>query len=345
MTSNEQPPGGEGSDAPSTKVTDVKAALKLKLGARLGNLVQQQSTGALSNLHATLPTIVSTVVSAHQESGQREKGEKEKAEVKGGLASFFPSSDDKAREVLSRIGGTEDIIVVPNSFNLQGSNKAITIKSEDQVERYRATIVSAAKSRPEVDGLATGRRLVINTILVKDELLGLGELEVCGQIWHEHGHVLFDAKESGNVFAHEISCLRKHFPDSVVEWVTKTRKLAYLARYSSDPGMDQLINTLQQVLPELEFIKFMNFYKNLDEPVAPKDTVHAEQEINVGTSTLGMIDDLKRKLGLPPESPDTIHPDVKEKDEIPFGPYTWRVEKIMAGEVPAENEYTLRRLT
>lgn len=353
MSSSEPPPGGEGSGAPSTNMTDVKAALKLKLGNRLGNLVQKQSTGTISNLQATLPTIVSTVVAAHQESGHQDSGHQdsasqekaEKAEVKGGQSSFFPPLDERAQVVLARIGGTEDIIVVPNAFNLQGTNQAITIKSEDQVERYRATIVSATRSKPELDGEAIGRRLVINTILVKEELFGLDDLEVCGQIWHEHGHVLHEAKETGNVFAHEITCISENFPDRVVWWAKEKRKLAYLARYASDPGKAELVSTLKRVLPESDFVTFMNFYDNLDAPVAKKDPVSAEQEITVGTTTLGMIDDLKRKLGLPPDSSETIRPDVKEKDEITFGPYTWRVEKIMKGEVPEENEYTLKRLT
>jgi hypothetical protein len=201
-------------------------------------------------------------------------------------------------------------------------------------------------------------RVVIDTILVKESVMDEpDEARRCGQLWHEWGHVVHGADESGSVFAAEIAAVWRNYPGQVAEYVIDFRKLAYLARTATDEGYSDLLGTLEQVLPPDDVAKFLEHRgkRGADFTVTAKGKVKAEPVINVGDTTGGQIDDLKRKLGMLPDSPDTIPLGTNQGDIIKFGGCNWRVVKTMKGDNragpgeepvydPAEIEYTLLRL-
>jgi hypothetical protein len=118
---------------------------------------------------------------------------------------------DEAVAILNQIA-MGAILVVPDSVAF-GDNPAITLKKAIHVNLYRQQLVA-----PEVlkyvdagiiaqwPGWAAG--IAVDTILVNEGILaGRDKALKCAVIWHEQGHVVHGASESGNVYLSEVQNL------------------------------------------------------------------------------------------------------------------------------------------
>lgn len=109
-----------------------------------------------------------------------------------------------------------NLLVVPDSIAM-GDNPAITIKKNIHVGLYQKQL-TAPESVKYVDNalLPTWPILVnavaIDTILLQEGIIqGQDEVLKRAVIWHELGHVLHGAAESGQVYLHEITLLFNHY--------------------------------------------------------------------------------------------------------------------------------------
>ncbi len=156
---------------------------------------------------------------------------------------------DAAKRVLAEIGGGDNIVVVPDRVILGVGNHAVTIKDESKVGFFRMGIDKDAYEGVDVDALIDS--IGMDTILVHPGVLGDPDALRCGTIWHEHGHVLHGAAENGNVFAHELACLRKlRGKEVAAAFVADHRKGgSYYTETAVNPGLD----LLERELGELGF--------------------------------------------------------------------------------------------
>jgi hypothetical protein len=253
-----------------------------------------------------------------------------------GPGSFFPDDDATARGILGMVGGATDVVVVPNSFDLQPGNPAITLQDEGQVETYHQAIDAHTARFPGPDVTALKKRVVPKTILIKKTAMDQGQPHSSGIIWHEHGHVLHTASESGAVFAHEIDQVDAQLgTDTARWWVTVKRGLAYLARYAGDPGIADLQATLKRVLSEEDYAEYRRIYEHLGDKVAKKAEV-----ILPNARITGTLGKLRAMVGVGAAA-STIGAGVTKGDVISFGGIRWEVIDIdRSGSEPT---YELRR--
>jgi hypothetical protein len=270
------------------------------------------------------------------------------AQTEKKVPAFFPADDETAKGILAEIGGSAEIIVVPDSIGMSGENKAITLKSDDR-DTYAGLITTAAQKFANVDLNALLERVKAKTILVQQRLMSGGDLEMCGTIWHEYGHVLHEPKETGNVFNHELTMIAKHRKGDLATWIANFRPLRYLARYVSEPGIDEMINTLKTILVPDEFEKFAKLRFDVvnktkvdeKEPVVTTVTIEVQQLVE------GTTEDIWRKAGLVGEI--VIDGEMTTGKTVSFGGCTWKVESHYPDEAdepdPAFDTFRLRRLT
>ncbi len=68
--------------------------------------------------------------------------------------------------------GSVPILVVPDTFNLQGDNPAICLADGGQVDTYKSRIENAGPSyHTEQDARALAQQLGVNAILVKQSIV------------------------------------------------------------------------------------------------------------------------------------------------------------------------------
>jgi hypothetical protein len=174
---------------------------------------------------------------------------------------------------------------------------------------------------------------------------------MCGTIWHEYGHVIMDAHESGQVFAHELRQLADQFsPEISAKWAIEKRTLAYFARYASDPGLDQLDQVLQKVLPPEQYQKYHLLVHKVEHKVAveAKDVVQGADTIaKVGDVIQGNIFDLRDKMKVDDNAIITgvDLTQVKIADIITFAGCTWKITGLLKddGNDPDHHEYKMQR--
>lgn len=260
-----------------------------------------------------------------------------------GPASFYPSDDEAAKSILARIGGTEDIIVVPDSVQMSGENPALTMKG-GSVDTYKNTLREEA-GKKGLDAAGIANRVVENTILVKKSLMDSADLNKTGTIWHEHGHVIFDPAETGRVFAHEIGMIHDQLgKDALATWIKDTRSLAYLARYISDPGIEELRAVLERVLDREDYDKYVELRYNVvnKTKVAPKEEVKIDEVvIAVGQAIEGNIFDFRERLKTAPDA--VIEGELKLDSIVTFAGIKWKIEMFSKDDEPDYSEFKLRR--
>lgn len=142
------------------------------------------------------------------------------------------------------LGGATAIVVVPTSFQLSGANPAITIKRQNQATLYQRMVEAKWEEFDQSLNMATIQGMVgLNTILVKESVLGYNEALKRAIIWHEQGHVLYDILETGRVYLHELTSLRNAgLPPADTMNVVTGRRAAYQA--AKDPGVSDMLAEL-----------------------------------------------------------------------------------------------------
>lgn len=103
-----------------------------------------------------------------------------------------------------------NLLVVPDSIGM-GDNPAITIKMQLHATSYQKQLQAPeclkyihATLQPAWPGLVAN--VAINTILVKEGIAqSNNQVLKSAVIWHELGHVLHGAPESGQVYLHEVT--------------------------------------------------------------------------------------------------------------------------------------------
>lgn len=132
-----------------------------------------------------------------------------------------------------------NLLVVPDSIGT-GDNPAITIKKPIHVGTYQRQLI-APESVKYVDnalqlawpGLVN--TVALDTILVKEGIIqGRDEVLKRAVIWHELGHVLHGAAESGQVYLHEVTLLLNHYGAAPVQAVVTSRT----SQYQMVPAVD-----------------------------------------------------------------------------------------------------------
>ncbi len=156
-----------------------------------------------------------------------------------------------AESVLGEIGGGDNIIVVPDDAmmgTMAQSNPAVTIKDGSTLKLFQNQ-VDAFENRYESPQLhqKLQARVSQNSIVIRRMVLDFDDLHRRGTIWHEHGHVQYDAAESGRVFAYELEQLREQLgDDDAKKFVVEHRKNGgYYTEYAINPGLELLENQLQ----------------------------------------------------------------------------------------------------
>ncbi|MFB7056025.1 hypothetical protein ACFCXT_23255 [Streptomyces vinaceus] len=226
--------------------------------------------------------------------------------------SFFPDLEAAAWRSLSVIGAAHgenncDVLVVPDEFNLSGSNPAIAIKATLQVQTYRLAVDAVADTAEwfgKVDSHAIQRRVHINTILVKKSTAEKAGNMLDGILWHEWGHITLDASESGRVFAHELAQILEHKGEKVaLEWYA-SRPPGYYARTAVSPGIDELSEVVAKFLPQDKLHEFNDLAGTTAQNRNTRRgkrmaAIHEEPktEIPVGGRIKGTLPELKQKIG------------------------------------------------
>lgn len=168
-----------------------------------------------------------------------------------------PDVLETARQVLGQLtrNGPVHIIVVPDSVGL-GDNPAITIKKSLHLSMYRSQLQTDNVTKYVDKKLLEGgewKRIVdsmaLNTILVQEGMVVSRDQTLrAAVIWHEYGHVLHGAAESGNVYLHEIESLWaacKALGEENVRRVIQDRVPQY--RKAVDPGKEALAKKLGEL--------------------------------------------------------------------------------------------------
>ncbi|NGO12565.1 hypothetical protein G5C60_34390 [Streptomyces sp. HC44] len=212
------------------------------------------------------------------------------------MNSFYPDLDWAAREALALIGGATEIVVLSSSVNMSGSNEALTMTSEMQVESYRGGVESAAQ-KLGIDGDAIMARIMLNTILIKEHTVRAGGIQLHGVLWHEYGHVLHGPAENGLVFSHELDTLRRIHGDQVArEWCLQ-RGLGYFASFCVDPGKAKLEEILSALLSTEQYAEFQQKCLNAPPTLSGKSTLPSSSPIAVGDVIEGTIREIKARIG------------------------------------------------
>jgi hypothetical protein len=155
----------------------------------------------------------------------------------------------QAQAVLAEIGGNVPIFVVPETWALQGDNLAVCVADGDQARHFTVQLEAGLELFEPEARTELPKAFTEKTILVKKSVLGLSSVNMRGIIWHEFGHSFLGAAENGDVFAHELSSLRKSFSkEEVKAYARDFRKVSYFARYAVDPGLEKL----EQQMSELD---------------------------------------------------------------------------------------------
>lgn len=179
---------------------------------------------------------------------------------------FFPVLDAMAADVVAKIGGGANVIVVPDAFSMQHENIALFVKAVKlQRTNYARMIRNDASRFGNVD---TTRLIQIMgdmttpVLLIKEKAVKSMDLFAWGTLIHELGHKL-SANETGAVFAHEVGMLIVARGDKDTKtWLYATNKLnverwRYIARTATDTGIDELIALLKGVLEEADMLEFL----------------------------------------------------------------------------------------
>jgi hypothetical protein len=125
-----------------------------------------------------------------------------------------------------------NLLVVPDSIGT-GDNPAITIKRQIHVGIYQQQLTAQESVKyvdvalqPAWPGLVNA--VALNTILLKEGIIqGRDEVLKRAVIWHELGHVLHGAAESGQVYLHEVTLLFNHYGAAPVQAVVTSRTNQY----------------------------------------------------------------------------------------------------------------------
>lgn len=159
---------------------------------------------------------------------------------------------EAAENVLSQIGGGDNIVVVPDDAfmgTMAQDNPAVTIKDSNKIMLFKNQLESFHDQGRYETSLYEKllKRVGDNTIVIKQKVLGFGGLQLRGTIWHEHGHVKFGAPENGHVFAYELQCLRdQRSDDDARAFVEAHRKNgAYYTDTAVEPGINALQEQMQ----------------------------------------------------------------------------------------------------
>jgi hypothetical protein len=134
-----------------------------------------------------------------------------------------------------------NLLVVPDSIGT-GDNPAITIKKPLHVSTYQRQL-TAPECVKYVDAalLPNWPALVaavgIDTILVKEGIVqGRNDALKRQVIWHELGHVLHGAAESGQVYLHEVTLLFNHYGAAPVQALVAARTSQFQTVPQGDPN-------------------------------------------------------------------------------------------------------------
>jgi hypothetical protein len=194
---------------------------------------------------------------------------------------------DSARDILAEVDGTVPIVVIPDTWNLSGDNPAITLLEDAQISNYKKQLTKAGPSYKDLDVAELEERLAAKTILVKQSALKKSPIFQRGVIWHEFGHTFLGATENGDVFAHELTCLRNNFEDSeVISYVKNERGLDYLAKTAIDPGLENLKGILKDLGCDLEGRK---------RALAEKELASKRSKLKPGYSLIGKMAEFKSR--------------------------------------------------
>src|SRR3954451_2735974 len=170
------------------------------------------------------------------------------------VATPITAAEISAAQVVLDEAGGGVILVVPETWDLQGGNPAICLTSSSHVSTYTELLKRSLTSYdPGVNRDWLLARMVEKAILIKQSVLTQTPTIRRGIIWHELGHISLGEAENGDVFAHELTCLRKFLGDSAArEYVNGYRKVDYFARYGQDPGLTNLARVLSELGFDLE---------------------------------------------------------------------------------------------
>ncbi len=223
-----------------------------------------------------------------------------------------------AESVLGEIGGGDNIIVVPDDAmmgTMAQSNPAVTIKDASALKLFQNQ-VDAFENRYESPQLhqKLQARVSQNSIVIRRMVLDFADLHLRGTVWHEHGHVQYDAAESGRVFAYELEQLRDKLGDEDAKtFVVEHRKNGgYYTEYAVNPGLELLEGHLQALGMRL-----------VRGEKATRTVARKKPGQKVFGSPAKLKASLKTDADLPPNAM-TAGPD----DTFDWAGYTWRVASV-----------------
>ncbi|MET8753232.1 hypothetical protein ABZW32_24525 [Streptomyces sp. NPDC004667] len=282
----------------------------------------------------------------------------ESIDVTGAADAFYPALENAAWSSLAIIGATPgindaDVVVVPNDFNLQGNNTAITIKSAQQVKIFHLAVEACADKREwtgRFDVKKVQERLHINTILLKQGLAENAGTELEGTLWHEWGHVILDAPESGRVFAHELAnILQQKGGETTLAWY-RNRSRGYYARTAVEPGIDALTAVVSKFLPEQELAEFQAIAGQVATTrQTARDRRRANQlpaapaPVEPGDVISGTLQELRDRIG-PAARTAKFMGKLEAGGRVRLADITWgviRIDTLTGG----EERYELRRIS
>jgi hypothetical protein len=148
----------------------------------------------------------------------------------------------QAQAILAQLaGGGGTIVVVPQSISVgTADNPAICLKKPIQVKWVKDQMGQQENRRhvaPDVDWDALIASVGLDTIVVQEAVFAGTQAYKSAVIWHENGHVLYGAAESGDVYLYEVVELTTHQNDlgvPAVRTVLQARTASY--RAAVDPG-------------------------------------------------------------------------------------------------------------
>ncbi|UQU61533.1 hypothetical protein COUCH_21010 [Couchioplanes caeruleus] len=159
---------------------------------------------------------------------------------------------DQAERILAQVAPKEVVIVVlPKSMSVGLSgNPGMCVKTEQQKTWITGQMDNARDYVAE--NLADRwnelmKAVAINTLVIKEEVFAGTPAYQSAVIWHEYGHALHEASETGNVFLFEVATLtenRSTLGDKDVRDVLNSRTAAY--KGAKDPGRAELIAFLEE---------------------------------------------------------------------------------------------------
>lgn len=147
-----------------------------------------------------------------------------------------------ARELLAQVGGAVNLIVVPRAMSVgTAENPAICIKKDITVKWVKQQMGQPEISK-DVDASVDWQAMIdgvgINTIVLHEGAFSGTKADKAAVVWHEYGHVVHGADESGNVYLYEITNLFNNQAPlgekAVKSLVTRRSKSAY--NKAVDPG-------------------------------------------------------------------------------------------------------------